>query len=333
MALEDALRSLNDEPNGQLNWAIGDLLRQRAEREDWRSCAVLRQLETGDAPTAGWNELLRGTRAALVDETMLSEKARTLLQPQSKSFDLALDDFIAEMLAVHYLALLGHVGIRFPSEQYPIMTDIISVHEGITYVTEAKNLREPVSLGRTAFRRWHYNRAADPTAFNFRVEILEIDDPFEDLSAPQAKAICNLIDELPLRSRPSEFSTTLPENRNVLIRITDATPALVQYGQGPFLVAPVVEDCQRSLIVKLLEPIRKALTQLYSPSVPDDYRRLLFIRWKPPDAVAAIGEADHVRTIVMEHCQSLIRAFFPNFALAILHTVEDVGATPKAMWT
>jgi hypothetical protein len=156
LALEDALRSLNEKPNENLNWAIGDLLRQRAGRGDWRNCPVLLQLETGYAQSAGWNELFRCTRAALADEATLPGKAGTLLQPQSESFDLALDDIIAEMLAVQYLAELGHGFIRFPSEQDPITTDLISIREGITYVTEAKNLREPVSLAHTAFRRWHH---------------------------------------------------------------------------------------------------------------------------------------------------------------------------------
>jgi hypothetical protein len=289
-------------------------------------------LETGAPNLNAWNELFRRTREALADEAELPRKARTVLQPDTPSFDSALDDFIAEMLAAQYLSFLAHNDIRFPSEEEPITTDLMSVHEGITYVTEAKNLREPNSLAYVAFARWHHNRAADPAAFNFMAELLEIEDPFEDLTAEQANAVRNLIDTLPNRQRPSTFQTALPGSRVVRIRVADGSGVLVQYGQGPFLVAQVVEECQRAVIIKLLEPVRKALTQLYSTSIPADYRRLLFVRWKPPDRVLAIGEADRVRTVVQDTCQAFIREFFPSFALAILHTGEQMENTPRANW-
>lgn len=107
---------------------------------------------------------------------------------------------------------------------------------------------------------------------------------------------------------------------------------MVHHGPGPFLVGPVVEECQRAVVVKLMEPTRKALTQLYSPAVPYNARRLLFVRWKPPEEVAAIGEADQVRTRVRDEFQAFISTFFPNFALAIVHTYEQVEVWPAAAW-
>jgi hypothetical protein len=70
---------------------------------------------------------------------------------------------------------------------------------------------------------------------------------------------------------------------------------MLQYGPGPFLVQPIVDACQCATLIKLLEPMRKALAQLYSTAVPDDYRRLLFVRWKPPDEIPPIGGTDNVR--------------------------------------
>ena len=332
MALEDGLAALGQAGNQQIEWAIGGLLRQRAERDDWRECTILRQLETGEVNLAAWNQLFQSTRESLSDEGQLRVKANTVLQPSSASFDLALDDLIAEMIAAMYLSELDHTNIRFLSEDSAITTDLMSVRDGITYVTEAKNLREPNSLAYVAFARWHHNRAAHPAAFNFSAEFLEIDQPFEDLDSAQINAVRKLVDALPQRQRPSTFLTTLPGNRKLRTRLSEGGGVMAQYGPGPFLVNEAVDRSQRALITKLLEPTRKALTQLYSTKVPDDYRRLLVFRWKPPDEIQAIGEIENVRTPVMSKWQAFIREFFPRFALAIVHTCEDVESTPKATW-
>jgi hypothetical protein len=326
------MNALNEASNDNLNWAIGNLLRQRAARDDWRLCPILQHLETGAPNVISWNELFSRTREVLADGSSLPFRAATLLQPTSASFDSAIDDFIAEMLAAQYLASLGHGDIHFLREQEPITTDLMSIREGITYVTEAKNLRGPNTLAHIAFRRWHHNRAANPEAFNFTAELLEIEDPFEDLTAEQVSAVRNLVDALPGHRRPSTFQTVLPGNRSVDVRVSDGSAGLIEYGPGPFLVAPFVEEAQRTLIVKLLEPTRKALTQLYSTSVPAEYRRLLFVRWKPPGNTVATGELENIRTVVHHSCQTFIRQFFQSFALALMHTFEDIESTPKATW-
>ena len=332
MALDDAMRSLGDAANRQINWAIGDLLRRRGARQDWRQCPILQHLEAAAPNLNAWNELFRRTREALADEGTLPKKALVLLHPDNPTFDLALDDFIAEMLGAQYLSALGHENIRFFSEKEPITADLMSTNNEITYVTEAKNLREPNSLTYVAFARWHHNRGANPGDFNFAVEFLELEDPFEDLTAVQATAVRNLVDTLPQRQRPSTFAVTLPGNRRVRVRLGEGGGVMLRHGPGPFLVNEVVEECQRAVVTKLLEPTRKALTQLYSTAVPTDYRRLLFVRWKPPDEVLAIGEADRVRTAVHNNLQLFVREFFPNFALAILHTGEQLEDTPRATW-
>jgi len=332
LPIENALDSLSNATNQEIDWAIGDLLRERAVREDWRNCPILQHLETGAQNLTAWNELFRRTRQALAEPNALARKARILLRPDSLSFDVALEDFIAEMLAAQYLFALGHENIRLLSDEEPITTDLMSVENGITYVTEAKNLREPLSLAYVAFSRWHRNHAADPGAFNFTVSLLEFENPFEDLTPAQATAVRNLVDTLPRRPRPSEFRVTLPEDRVVRVRVDEGRAAMVQHGPGPFLVNEVVEDCQRAIVSKLLEPSRKALTQLYAPAVPRAYRKLLFVRWKPPDAVLAIGEADRVRTAVQNEFQAFIREFFDNFAVVILHTGEGPENTPRATW-
>lgn len=333
MARDEVLNALDEAANEQINWAIGDLLRERVLRDDWRQCPLLRQLETtAILNLRGWNTLFRRTREILADPTELPRKAQTLLRPHSPLFDQNLDDFIAEMMAAMYLSRLGHTAIHFPPELSAITTDLTSVRDGITYVTEAKNLREPNSLAYVAFARWHHNCAADPARFNFTAEFLQIDDPFEDLTTDQASAVRVLVDALPGRPRPAIFQTTLPGNRILRVSIADGPRGVLQYGPGPFLVNALVEECRRAVVMKLLDPARKALTQLYSSAVPTDYRRLLFVRWKPPDSVAAIGEADSVRNVVRDYCEVFIRRFFPNFALAILHTHEEIENAPPVAW-
>jgi hypothetical protein len=82
------MRSLDDAANQQINWAIGDLLRQRGARQDWRQCPILQHLEAGAPNLNAWNELFRRTREALADEGTLPRKALVLLHPDNSTFDL-----------------------------------------------------------------------------------------------------------------------------------------------------------------------------------------------------------------------------------------------------
>ena len=331
MAVEDALHSLSGQSNQQIEWAIGSLLRRRAERPDWRQCSVLQQLETG-RNIAAWNELFRMTRQALHDERDLPRKAESLLRPDKASFDENLEDFIAEMMAVVCLRHWGHTDITLPAEGAPITTDVVSAHGASACVTEAKNLREPNSLAYIAFARWHHNQAADPKAFDFEVELLSIDEPFEDLTPEQAVNLRALIDSLPARPRPSVFQRSLPDDRTIRLRVADGKGGMIHHGPGPFLVGPVVDECRRAVVMKLMEPTRKALTQLYSDAVPADYRRLLFVRWKPPEAIGVLDEAGNVRTIVRDNFQKFLCPFFRKFALVIAHTYENLDNVPPPAW-
>jgi hypothetical protein len=103
-------------------------------------------------------------------------------------------------------------------------------------------------------------------------------------------------------------------------------------GPGPFSVREVVEESRRSTVLKLLEHTRKALVQLYSKAVPADYRRLLFFRWKPPEEIYVIGENESVRGPVMESVQQFIGQFFPQIAIIMVHTGEEIEHTPFAAW-
>jgi hypothetical protein len=82
-----------------------------------------------------------------------------------------------------------------------------------------------------------------------------------------------------------------------------------------------------------MDPARKALSQLYRPELPAESRRLLVLRWKLPEEIAAIGESETVRSGVHQETQNFLRSFYPNFALTIIHNTEDPNDAPKAAWS
>jgi hypothetical protein len=332
LSKDAVLQALADAGNAHIQWAIGSVLRERLDKEDWQECVLLQQLASANLALQSWNELFLRTRASLENEDELRTKASSLLKPAAKAFDSCLEDLIGEMLAVLYLAEAGHEAIHFVPECDAVTADIESIHCGARYFTEAKNLREPRSLTFVAFRRWIYNLSAQPERFKFRAEFIDLEDPFEDLTSAQEKDVIALVDDLPNKACPSVFYLSLTGGRRVRVRLSSGTSVMLRHGPGPFLVDQHTQEAQRSLVVKLIDPARKALTQLYATNVPDDSYRLLFVRWKVPDDLLAIGEAENVRNVVQKQTESYFRAFFPRFSLAILHTGEDVRDTPKAVW-
>ena len=95
----------------------------------------------------------------------------------------------------------------------------------------------------------------------------------------------------------------------------------------------IVAQGQRGLILKLLEHTRKALGRLYADPVPDDYRHLLYARWKPPDQFVVTPEGvEEVRTNVQEGILSFVGPSFPHFAIVIAYTDENPDQTPRVEW-
>lgn len=330
------MRQLEAETNAEIAWAFGDVLRLWAARDNWRNCLLLQHLETNHRNLAAWNELIQKTRLALADDADLQAKARTLLSPPSIRFNDVVEDFIAEMLAAQYLQELGHTEIRFLSDDDPIHTDLRSQCADHIYVTEAKNLREPLALTKVAFSRWNHNRAAVPERYEFTADLVDLDDPLSDLTSEQEAAVVALIDELPEWNRPSRRVRVLPGGRRISARVSDGRSLIVAQGGGPFRVDGIngiVAQGQRGLILKLLEHTRKALGQLYADPVPAAYRRLLYVRWKPPDQFVVAPEGlEEVRTNVQEGILSFIRPSFAHFAIVIAHTGENPDQTPRVEW-
>jgi hypothetical protein len=334
MAKDDVVKALNRPQNSVIESTIGPVLRQLLEKEGWEEIILLQHLDQASPRLEAWNGLFSRARKALADPNDLATKGAQLLGNVSISrFNDTLDDFVAEMLAAIYLAESGHTSIRFLPDADYVTVDLESRCGGVTCFTEVKNLREPRSLSFVAFKRWNSNRATHPDHFAFRVEFLDLDDPLRDLTVDQEAGVNVLVDDLPNRKIPSEFDHMLVGGRKIRVRLREGSPAMLRHGSGPFLVGPVVEAAMRSLLLKLMDPARKALSQLYRPEVPEDARRMLFIRWKLPEEIAAIGESENVRSAVHERVQHFLGSFFPNFALTIMHTLEDPKDVPKTVWT
>lgn len=333
MAKDDVITALGQPENAAIESTIGPILRPLLDKEGWEEIILLQHLDQASLRLEGWNGLFNRARNAIADPNDLGMKGASLLGKVGISrFNDALDDFVAEMLAVIYLHESGHTAIRFLPEGEALTVDLESQCNGVRCLTEVKNLREPRSLSFVAFRRWHISQITRSNDFMFRAEFLDLEDPLTDLTADQEAGVNSLVDDLPSRKVPSEFDQMLPGGRRIRIRLSEGSPVMIRHGSGPFVVGPVVERAMRFLLLKLMDPSRKALSQLYRPELPEDAKRLLFLRWKLPEEIAAIGESETVRSAVHERTQNFLRLFFPNFALTIIHTLEDPKDAPKAVW-
>jgi len=85
-----------------------------------------------------------------------------------------------------------------------------------------------------------------------------------------------------------------------------------RHGPGRFLVNEVVEECQRAVVTKLLEPTRKALTQLYSTAVPTDYRRSLSFVGSPPTKFSRLEKRIPSEQLCRTTCSRLSVSSFPT---------------------
>ena len=336
MAIEDALSRLSSEANVHIEWAFGDVLRLWATRDNWRSCLVLQHLEANHQNLAIWNDITQRTRVALADEAELRTKGTALLSPSTIHFNDVMEDFIAEMLAVQYLYSLGHTEIHFLTDDDEIHTDLKSRCGDHWFVTEAKNLREPIALTKVAFTRWNHNRSLEAGKYGFTANLVDLDDPLSDLTSEQERSVIALVDDLPTWKRPSHRIHTLPGNRRIMARVSDGSSVIMTQGGGPFRVdgnSGIVANGRRGLILKLLEHARKALGQLYADAVPDNYRRLLFVRWKPPEQFVVAPEAvDQLREEIRNSLHSFLTVAFPGLQVAITHTNERPDQAPRVAW-
>lgn len=317
---DEALRKLLLPENENLNWLLGDLLRARAAEPHWYRCVPLQQLERNLGGQNRWNALIRTCRASLAAEAEAQQRARELLNPRCLEFDSKLDDFVAELIAIWQIAREGAGQFHFLDTTEKKSPDLMAERGGQQLFVEVKNLREPDSIELTTFRRWHANQTHELDRFRFNVEIDYGAEP-SNLSALQREALERAIDGLPDRPRPGSLEVSLPEGLRVTFNMVDGPGTMSSGGAGVLLDDKYYADNAQRLILKSIEQIRKALSQLYNSAVPHQAVKVLFLRWKVPWDLA-VGPGT-IRDTVRDELQNFLGRFFPRLELRIAHNYDE----------
>jgi hypothetical protein len=319
---DEALRRLLTPENEDLNWLLGDLLRARAAEPTWYRCFLLQQLERNLGAQNSWNALIRTCRASLAVELEAQQRAWELLTPLSPEFDAKLDDFVAELIAIWDLGRGGAGQFHFlPTEPKQKSPDLRAERGGQQLYVEVKNLREPDSLEQTASRIWYANQTRDPESFRFDVEIDYGAEP-SDLTAVQRESLEIAINGLPARPKPSSFTLSLPGGLPVTFITKQGSGRIWSSGgTGVLLDDKYYADNAQRLILKSIEQIRKALSQLYNSAIPEKATKVLFLRWKVPWDLA-VGP-NGIRDIVRTELQNFLGRFFPRLELRITHNYDE----------
>ena len=138
--------------NENLNWLLGDLLRARAAQPHWYRCIPLQHLERNLGTQNSWNALIGTCRASLAAEGEAQERARELLNPVvPDEFDVRLDDFVAELIAIWQLGREGAGQFHFLETTRHKNPDLSAERGGQQLYVEVKNLREPDTVERRLF--------------------------------------------------------------------------------------------------------------------------------------------------------------------------------------
>jgi hypothetical protein len=318
---DEALRRLLTPENENLNWLLGDLLRARAAEPHWYRCVPLQQLERDLGGQNSWNALIRTCRASLAVEREAQQRATELLNPRSPEFDVKLDDFVAELIAIWDLGRGGAGQFHFLDTTDQKSPDLMAERGGQQLYVEVKNLREPDSIELTAFRRWHANQTRDPEGFRFDVEIDYGAEP-GNLTAAQREVLENAVNGLPARPKPSSFTVSLPGGLPVTFNIKHGSGRIWSFGgAGVLLDDKYYADNAQRLILKSIEQIRRALSQLYNSAIPEEATKVLFLRWKVP---RDLGVGPHaIRDTVRDELQNFLGRFFPRLELRITHNYDE----------
>jgi len=92
-------------------------------------------------------------------------------------------------------------------------------------------------------------------------------------------------------------------------------------GAGLLLDDKYYADNTQRLILKSIDQIRKALSQLYNSAIPAEATKVLFLRWKVPWDLA-VGPAV-IRDTVRDELQNFLGRFFPRLELRIVHNYDE----------
>jgi len=318
---EMALRRLREPQNRNLDWLLGDLLRQRAARDDWHYCPILQQLERQNQEAERiWETLIGTCRALLADDAEAPRRAIACLQPADKNFDSKLDDFVAELIAIDQMGRDGACQIRLLDAGDNPTPDFQATRNGETLYIEVKNLRAPDSIEAVALRRWYTTRTKHPDQFQFDV-VMKYGADLDLLDQEQITALEHFIDSLHGTKPHADIRRQLPGGDDVSFTIVDGKGQMVVFGgTGCVIDENYLVDGAQQLVTKVMGQICKALSQLYGSQLPETATKILFLRWKVPDTYAAAP--DEIRDRVQAELQLFLNRFFPRLEVRIAHNYE-----------
>lgn len=308
---------LADPENADANWLLGDLLRARLALPDWLDNTLLLVIALRHG--VGLRDLARDFRACVGDDPSVTGKRDRELN--ANNLDQQIEDFLAELMAVVYLAKHGFTGFRFLVASAQPTPDLTAVRDETDYLIEVKNLRGPTSPTNVAFARWHRKRVEEPDRFSFTVELDFQSSVEPDLSTKQVEELRRVVEMLPEKSRPAEFVSQLQGGIELRFKVYDGPPGMMAYGQGG-LLDEVMEPWQTSFLVKALEKTQKGLRQLYASHLPKNLGRVLFLRWGVPTNAWLV--ADAIRSQVRDSLTDLLQPYFPKLEVHILNSTDNL---------
>ncbi len=304
-----------------LNWLLGSLLRARMNAPCWLDNPVL-QVIARDCGIP-LSRVVSAARKYIVDDKDLAEKLREKLNPKAHDFDDQIDDFVAEIVGVYYLGARGFKNFEFLASGNRSMPDFRAVKEETPYYIEVKNLREPNSVSVVALRRWNRRTIEDPDRFRFTVEVDFRSQIEPDLSHEQIKALEAVIDSLPDKRRPCDFTAQLPRGLDLQFKISDGSPGMISYGAGG-IMDPLIDARTKTFVIKVLDRTSKGLRQLYGSHLDPKARRLLVLRWKVPTDSWFV--ADDIQAAVRDSLEKFLAPYFGGLEIHIIKSTDNIEA-------
>lgn len=306
------LDRFNAEQNVQLRWLMGKLLLRRGNRDDWFNCPVFQLLAAGDNYTRRLNEFIERFRGILIDEREAHTKAQEMLNPDVQEFDNKFEDFLSEIIAAIHLSEQGCSRFHFCEPPQP---DFVAERRDRQVFAEVKHLRKPASLFEVAFSQWEANRTRDAARYQFDY-IFSGGGENLALAPDQENALRQLIDRLPERARPAEFTHTLPRGANIKFRLMDGEGVMQSDAVGGNL-ADIRSRFEQDILCKFFYgSLGKALSQLYSSHVPADAERVIVLRWTAPDDAALVE--NEIRQEIPAALRDFLVRYFPNLEICMV---------------
>jgi hypothetical protein len=306
--------------NADAQWLLGDALRIRMQHVNYLENPAIQVIARGrGGPLAS---VIKAVRGLAKNPDDLRGKLTQELNPKAADFDNRIEDFLAELVSVIYLAKCGFKEFEFLLARDSAMPDLRAIDkDNVAYFVEVKNLREPNSPTTAAFSIWHRKQIEEPERFRFTASIDFRSQIEPDLDQEQVKAVKELVDSLPDRKRPSEFKVTIPGGLEIQIKVEDGEPVMLSYGTGGAL-DDVREKRAKTFLVKVLDQTSKGLRQLYASHLDGDARRLLLLRWRVPSDTWLV--ADEMRNAVRESLKNFLAPYFANLDVHILNNTDQL---------